>query len=191
MGSFSGPLSAVANEVATLVAGLLGALWVKVVASLTGPLGGVWTKAVALTKGPLSFLWSLALVVTVVGLGAGLRLLGTEDVYETLGRRLGDGESSLSLPEVSEEDVLDEAGRFSGTAMERATGMTPGEFIRLYVDVNGGRVAQSTLNATLPWSKSTVSRQLDALERQGVVHRVEAGRQNVVCTPERLPNPND
>lgn len=128
-----------------------------------------------------------AVVSALMGAAVVLNVLGSEDVYTTLSRVVDrtdtdDRASVEAVREMSSEVMTDDAGRFSPDAFERATGMTPAEFVHLFLKSKGGRVKQRTLTACLPWSRATVSRLLDDLEREGSVERVEVGRENVVCT---------
>lgn len=123
-----------------------------------------------------------------------LNLSGVDDVYETLASTLFDETQPApdeptapadELPEVDEESVTDSAGRFSKSAFQAATGLTPPEFVHLFVRCRGGRVKQPTLYRCLPWSKSTAVRYLQQLEQQGRVTRITVNGQNVVCTREQ------
>jgi hypothetical protein len=133
-----------------------------------------------------------------------LNLSGVDDVYETLGSSLledlaptGDrvddepSEPADALPEVDDDAVTDSAGRFSKSAFQAATGLTPPEFIHLFVRCRGGRIQQSTLYRCLPWSKSTAVRYLQQLEQTGQIVRIKVNGQNVVCTPEQAPALDD
>jgi Fic family protein len=140
----------------------------------------------------LKTVWGLAIVGALLVAATAINLAGGTDVYETLSRRLSsESESStddLDLRAIDATQVTDDAGRFSASALERVTGLSPVEFILLFVQANGGRVRQTTINRALPWSKSTVSRYLDLLESEGALVRLDGGRGNVVCLPDQVPD---
>lgn len=158
---------------------LLRSVWGVVVLVLS-PLVGVvvgWLVFLGLVL--------LAIAVNVV----------SDDVHATLDRWIGDpsgddgGDDPLApVREAATEAFTDASGRFSPDSFERVTGLTPAEFLHLYVRSRGGRVRQGQLNSSLPWSKSTVSRLLDGLEEEGHLERVEVGRQNLVCEPHHVPD---
>lgn len=175
-----------------LITGLFGGLWGLAVGLLEGLLGSLWSVGVGLVASLLSLLSDVVIALGILVAAVGLRLLGVDDVYGALHRPAERTESAStvtveSIPDLPPAAVTDDAGHFSQSAFTRVTGVTPAEFIHLFVIHNGGRVRQSTLNTCLPWAKSTVSRYLDALEAEGVVTRVSAGGQNIVCTPEAAP----
>lgn len=174
-----------------LLGGLFGSLWAWLSALVGGLFGSLWGWLVALLGGVLGVLWGWVLFVVLVGVATILNLVGVGDVHGFLDRTIGDDESETGAVEtvhdVPHEEVTDGSGRFSPDALERVTGMTPHEFVHLFVRANGGRVKQKTLNTCLPWSKATVSRYLDTLERDGVVERVTIGREKIICLPEAVP----
>ena len=179
--------------------------------------GGVFSWAVSfLFSGVSLLLTTLAgLLLSTVGAGLvvgglfvsaiALNLSGVDDVYETMrsprldnlaptGGRVDVDEPSEpadALPEVDDDDVTDSAGRFSKSAFQAATGLTPPEFVHLFVRCRGGRVQQSTLYRCLPWSKSTAVRYLQQLEQAGKIVRIKVNGQNVVCTPDQAPSLDD
>lgn len=183
MGLFAGVAGLVWKSVA-LVSGFLGSLW--------SVLGLVWKKLVALVGQVLGVVWGLLVALGLLVAAVVLNVLRVDDVYASL-RRVVDRDESTEkdaverVRQVSPEEITDDAGRFSPELFASATGMTPAEFVHLYVRSRGGRVKQKSLTRCLPWSKSTVSRLLDTLESEDVVERVELGRENLVCTPESVP----
>lgn len=78
-------------------------------------------------------------------------------------------------PEVLENrvDVLDELG------------LPPEEFVVRLVEEQDGQVRQQAFTEYTDWSEATVSRVLADLEADGVVVRIQVGRENVVCLPEQ------
>lgn len=175
-----------------LLGGVFSSLWAWLSALVGGLFGSLWGWFVALLGGVLGVLWGWVLFVVLFGAAAILNLAGVGDVHGFLDRTIGDDDASdtaavETVRDVPHEKVTDGSGRFSADALERVTGMTPHEFVHLFVRANGGRVKQKTLNTCLPWSKATVSRYLDTLERDGVVERVTIGREKIVCLPEAVP----
>lgn len=179
-----------------LLGGLLGLLW-EAVAVLSG-LAGVLVKKFGvllggLLGGLLGVVWGWVLFGILFGLAALLNVAGIDDVAGAL-RRAMPGETTSGrvsverVRDMSPEAFTDGAGRFSPATFEKVSGMTPAEFIHLYVESRGGRIKQQHLTTSLPWSNATVSRYLDVLEREGVVERVETGRKNIVCSPGSLPD---
>jgi hypothetical protein len=168
----------------------LGAFLPESVALPGSPLGVVWTTIASVLGWLLGVLGGWAIVSALLGAAIVLDLLGSRDVYTRLRRAVDrtDRASVEAVREMSPEAMTDDAGRFSSDAFERATGMTPAEFVRLFVKREGGRAKQGTLAACLPWSRSTVSRLLDTLEDEGVVERIEVGREKVVYTAEAAPD---
>ena len=187
MGSFT-----VVSAFVTEISQLLGYLWSLLLLLLSG----LWSLLVGLVPlwilVALKTVWGLAIVGALLVAATAINLAGGTDVYETLSRRLSsESESStddLDLRAIDATQVTDDAGRFSASALERVTGLSPVEFILLFVQANGGRVRQTTINRALPWSKSTVSRYLDLLESEGALVRLDGGRGNVVCLPDQVPD---
>lgn len=191
MGIVTGLVGTLFGELASLLSSLFGTLFGQLTAIVGALLSFLWSQIAVVVGLLLSLLWGVLVFAGLFGAAILLRVLGVDDVYGTLFRRLDDEDGTDDeqvIPDISHEEVTDEAGRFSGSAFTTATGMTPEEFVHLFVKSNGGRVRQSTLNTCLPWSKSTVSRHLDSLEKDGELRRVQIGRQNVVCTPEEVPD---
>lgn len=63
-------------------------------------------------------------------------------------------------------------------------GLTPNEqFLELLAE-HGGRMRQADMVAEMDFSKSTVSRRLSALEQDGQIKRIEAGRSKIVVFPD-------
>lgn len=175
-----------------LLSGLFGSLWAWLSALVGGLFGSLWGWIVALLGGVIGVIWGWVLFLLIFLAAAVLNLAGVGDVHGYLDRNMGGDDASESDPvdtirDVSHEEVTDGSGRFSPDALERVTGMTPAEFVHLFVRANGGRVKQKTLNTCLPWSKATVSRYLDTLEDDDVVERVTIGREKIVCLPEAVP----
>lgn len=143
----------------------------------------------------LSTVWGIVLVGGLLALATAINLVGGSDVYATLTRRLSreslEPGDDVDLSDIDETAITDASGQFSASALETVTGLTPSEFIVLFVRVNGGRVNQTTIVRSLPWSKATVSRYLDLLESEGALTRVELGRANVICLPEAVPEGYD
>lgn len=175
------------------VGGATGTLWsllVWIISSLISLLAALLPAAVL---GVLTSVWAMMLIVALLASAVLLNLVGVDDVHEVLVRHFPSGNPETparAVAEITEVDpasVTDESGRFSGSAFETVTGLTPAEFIHLYVQANGGRVWQSNLNTVLPWSKASVSRTLDELEANDVLVRVQKGGRNVVCTPSKVP----
>lgn len=136
-------------------------------------------------------LWGWVLVFGLFVAATLLNVFGVEDVHAVLLRRVrddGGGSTVETIPDVPTAEITDSRGRFSSAAFERVTGLTPSEFIHLFVQSNGGRVKQQTLTTCLPWSNATVSHLLDALEDDELIERVSTGRENVVCLPEAVPD---
>lgn len=204
--AFSATLGVVWTELVALGSWLLGTIWAWLTAGigslisvfwgwLTGLVGGLLGSVVgwlaALFGVVVGVLWGLVLVLVLLGVAALLNILGVEDVHAVLLRRLNRDDESPSvetIPDVPPEEITDNRGRFSSAAFERVTGLTPAEFVHLFVQTNGGRVKQQTLGTCLPWSEATVSRLLAALEDDDVIERVTLGRENVVCLPEAVPD---
>lgn len=177
----------------SLLAELLRFLVVSATAFLGWLVSLVSGWAVVALGAVLGVLSGWALVVALFVAAVVLNLLGVEDVFSVLDRRVSGDEGTDTDPleavrSVSAEVMTDEAGRFSPEAFERATGISPAEFVLLFVKSSGGRCKQKTIATCLPWSKSTVSRLLDSLEDEGLLERVTVGRENVVCTPEAAPD---
>lgn len=63
-------------------------------------------------------------------------------------------------------------------------GLEPREFVRRLVEEEGGSVRQQAFTDYTDWSEATVSRVLSDLEDEGLIARVEVGREKVVCLPE-------
>ena len=148
-------------------------------------------RRVGLAAGTLfGVLWGWLLFGGLLGLAIGFKMFGVDDTYRSMRRLLSsdDADGALeAVQSVPHEEFTDKQGRFSPAAFERTTGMTPSEFVHLYVASRGGRVKQRTLASCLPWSKPTVSRLLDTLEENGLARRINNGRENIVCTPDALP----
>lgn len=167
--------------------------WVAWVGSVLGvSVSSLWGSVVTILGGLVGILWGGVLVVALFGAAVVLNAIGVDDVYGVLHRRIDRDDASTAdhveaVRNISAEEVTDDRGRFSSTAFERVTGMTPAEFVHLFVKSNGGRIKQQTLNTCLPWSNATVSHLLDRLERDGAIERIRSGRENVVCTPEAIP----
>lgn len=165
-----------------LLLGLVISLFSVLVGYLPAPVAVLLASLPAFLVGVLLF-----------GVATALNARGVADVHATIYRALYErGRDSgkvpeVSLPEPDPEEVTDDQGRFSSSAFQTATGLTPHEFVHLFVTANGGRVYQTTLNRYLPWSKATVSRYLDELEAEEVVVRVTIRGRNVVCLPEDVP----
>lgn len=175
------------------VSGLIGYVVEWLVALLSGLFGSVWGWLVAILGGLLGIVWGWVIFAFLFAAAAVLNVLGVGDVYAVINRNVDGDDRSRTDPEetvrhVSPESVTDEHGRFSSAAFEKVTGMSPAEFVHLFVQSNGGRVKQKTLNTCLPWSGSTVTRILDTLEEDGVIVRITVGRQNIVCTPDAVPD---
>lgn len=173
--------------------GKVSFLLLKAVTAVSWILGSLWEATVAALAAVFNYLVGAAVFLSLLLGAIWLRILGVEDTYARLGGTRGPTDTSSTDPmeralDVSPEAVTDETGSFSRRAFVEATGMSPAEFVHLYVERNGGRVRQKTLNTCLPWSKSTVSRILDTLEGDEAVVRVEVGRQNLVCTPDSVPD---
>lgn len=64
-----------------------------------------------------------------------------------------------------------------------ATGRTRSEALLDLVEAHEGRVKQAELVELTGWSKSTVSRLLSELERDGAINRIQVGRCKVVLLP--------
>lgn len=184
-------LSSVVTWAATLLGTLFSALW-SVVATATSVLLNLVWKLLSLFTGAFTLLWGWLVFGALFVAATVLNVLGIDDVYARLSGVVGDRGSVRvdidGVDGVSEGEITDDAGRFSPAAFERTTGITPAEFVHLYVRSNGGRVRQQTIATCLPWSKATVSRLLDDLETEGVAIRVNNGRENIVCTPEAVPD---
>lgn len=192
MALVGGVLGALVEWITALLSGLFGTLWAWLVAVFGGLLGSAWAWLAAILGGLLGVLWGWLLFAGLFAAAAVLNALGVEDVHAVIDRRIDRDEAAEADPvetvrRVPPEEVTDDSGRFSPEAFEAVTGVSPAEFVHLFVKSNGGRVKQKTLNACLPWAKSTVSRLLDSLERDGVIERVTIGRENIVCTPESIP----
>lgn len=69
----------------------------------------------------------------------------------------------------------------------RRTGTTGEEYLVSLLRANGGRLMQNQFVDATGWAKSTVSRLLTELERQGTVTRVRVGREKIVCLPGAEP----
>lgn len=177
---------------------LLGFLWslvllgLELFVSVAATVAGVVVPA-TLAAGVASVV-AVVVAVGLFGSAVVLNLGGVDDVYGTLNGRLFDDADQRepsqpeTIPDVSPEVVTDDADRFSKSAFQSATGLTPPEFIHLFIRTNGGRVRQTTVYRCLPWSKSTACRYLDELEAEGKVTRVAVGGRNVVCTAESAPD---
>lgn len=194
MALIGGLLGALVEWFVALLSGLLGSLWGWIVALLHGLFGSFWGWLVAIFGGLLGILWGWVIVGALFAVAAVLNVLGVEDVHGVILRRIDTDDTDGTDPvetvlDISPDAVTDERGRFSPEAFVGVTGTTPAEFVHLFVKSNGGRVKQKTLNTCLPWSKSTVSRLLDSLERDGAIERITIGRENIVCTPEAVPEP--
>jgi hypothetical protein len=171
---------------------ILGHLW----SLLLLVLSALWSLFVGLVPVSilvaLSTVWGLVLVGALVVVATAINFAGRDDVYESLSRRLSNESASstddIDLSAIDATQVTDDAGRFSPRALEAVTGLSPPEFIMLFVQANGGRVRQMTITRALPWSKSTVSRYLDLLESEGALVRIKGGRGNVVCLPDQVPD---
>lgn len=173
---------------------ILASLWqvlLSVTLALFSFLAGFLPAPVALFVASLpAFLVGFVLF----GVAAILNARGVPDVHATLDRtilargRRTDGSRTPELPAPRPAEVTDTRGRFSSDAFQRTTGLTPAEFIHLFVSGNGGTVKQTTLNRCLPWSKTSVCRYLDDLEANDVVRRVSVGGQNLVCLPDAIPD---
>lgn len=198
-GILSGVLSLVTGKASLLLvkavattSWLLSTLW-KTTAVF---LATVWETVVGGLAAVFNYLTGVVVALSLLLMAVGLRLLGIDDTYARLGGTREPTDPSSTDPvetalDVSTEAVTDDSGSFSRRAFVEATGMSPAEFVHLYVRRSGGRVRQTTLNACLPWSKSTVSRLLDTLERDEVMVRVESGRENLVCVPDAIPDSDD
>jgi len=66
-------------------------------------------------------------------------------------------------------------------------GLMPGEFVRRVLEENDGRLKQQAFTDYTDWSSSTVSRELQRLEEEEVVVRIQVGREKTVFLPERAP----
>lgn len=170
---------------------LLGYLWSLLLLLFSGLVSLLFSLLPASIAVFLSTVWGVSLVVGLLMVATAINLVGDRDVYATLTRRLSNESTEsgddIDLSALDEADITDASGHFSASALETVTGLTPPEFIVLFVRVNGGRVNQTTIVRSLPWSKSTVSRYLDLLESEEALTRVELGRGNVVCLPEAVP----
>jgi hypothetical protein len=67
-------------------------------------------------------------------------------------------------------------------------GLQPHEFLAWLVRDAGGQMWQAEMVETTGWSKSTVSRYLEALESSGIVERVPVGRRKLVGIPGEMPD---
>lgn len=67
--------------------------------------------------------------------------------------------------ELSNDAVTTDDGNFSATKFHEATGLLPSEYLIAYVAHQDGRVAQSDIVESQPWSASTVTRLLSKLPR--------------------------
>lgn len=180
---------------ASMIAGVSSVLW-KWVASIESLLvlvvSSLWGWILTILGGLVGVLWGGLLVISLFGAAVVLNAVGVDDVYGVLHRTIDSDDPSAqdhveAVRNISAEAITDDRGRFSSAAFVKVTGMTPAEFVHLLVKTNGGRIKQQTLNTCLPWSNATVSHLLDTLERDGVIERVRSGRENVVCTPEAIP----
>lgn len=90
------------------------------------------------------------------------------------------GEATQEVPYDPEE-----IGRRVDTLYE--AGLEPREFVRRLVEEEGGHVKQQAFTDYTDWSEATVSRVLSDLEDEGLIARVEVGREKVVCLPEERP----
>lgn len=79
------------------------------------------------------------------------------------------------------------AGPISKVDVVTETGLTPKEFLVAVVRIRGGRTYQKDLVETTGWSGSSVSRLLGELEADGVVERVQVGREKIVYLEESVP----
>lgn len=176
-----------------VVTGKISLLLLKAGATASWILSSLWEATVAVLAAVFNYVSGVVVFLSLLLGAIGLRVLGVEDTYTRLGGTRGPTDTSSTDPmeralDVSPDAVTDEKGRFSRRAFVEVTGMSPAEFIHLYVKRSGGRVRQKTLNTCLPWSKSTVSRILDTLEGDETVVRVEVGRQKLVCIPDSVPD---
>lgn len=189
------------------VVGLLGVLWEAVLGVFSGLFGVLWADLVWVVGSVFGFLsrqaiWLFGvrfgvlggewLYVALFGVAVVLRMLGVENVYSVLNQTVERADRSEAgtvkrVREVPAEKVTTDDGQFSAEEFEATTGLTPPEFVHLYVQSNGGCVEQTTINDCLPWSKATVSRVLDTLEDDDLVRRIKMGRVNIVCTPDAAP----
>lgn len=169
-------------------------LWSIVLAVVSGLLALLASLAPVSLTIFVSTVWGFVIVCGLFGAALILNIVGVEDVHGTLNRVLSDDGGGVELTAVEEAVAIDPAavtddrGHFSQSAFETATGMTPTEFTHLYLQWKGGRVKQASLNRCLPWSKTTVVRYVDDLESEGLVVRVKIGRENIICTPEKVPD---
>lgn len=175
-----------------LVGSLASSLWGWVTTAFWGIVGwgSTWLSAI------FGVVLGWGLVLLLIGTAVLLNAIGVEDVHSTIFRRIAgkDGTQRQSIEAVQDVNpaaVTDTEGRFSSASFERATGLTPAEFIHLFIRSKGGHVRQQTLNSCLPWSKATVSRLLTRLEEEGVIERVRLGRENVVRLAEHETDRHD
>lgn len=194
MGIPGGALGGFVWEVVLLLESMLAAIWGATAGLLSSLLGSLWAAVTAALALVFGVIWGAVLVAGLLVAAMALTFAGVDDVYGTLSRIVdrGDGVAREvpdldDVADVDDDAVTDDAGRFSPAAFESTTGLSPGEFLVLFVTSNGGRVRQPTLYTCLPWSKSTVSRLLSRLEEDDVVMRVTVGRENIVCTPDAAP----
>lgn len=86
-------------------------------------------------------------------------------------------------------DVADAPDEASVAEMETAP--TPGskrrEFMSL-LEANGGRMKQADLVSETAWSSATVSRELSAMEDDGLISKISVGRENVVSVKGAEPD---
>lgn len=76
--------------------------------------------------------------------------------------------------------------KLSKTEVAMETGLCPEEFVVHLLEHRDDSIQQKNLVETLGWSKSSVSRLLNALEDDGVVERIQIGRtKQVFLSDER------
>jgi biotin operon repressor len=67
------------------------------------------------------------------------------------------------------------------------TGYTPAEFVERLLEAEDGSLPQQALTDYTDLSEAVVSRQLQELEDEGVVVRMQLGREKLVFLPEQAP----
>lgn len=102
---------------------------------------------------------------------------------------VGESRSSRTHPGGDANEAVpydpDEIERRADTLHE--AGVEPPEFVRRLVEKEGGWVKQQAFTDYTDWSEATISRVLSDLEDDGLITRVEMGREKIVCLPEERP----
>lgn len=80
-------------------------------------------------------------------------------------------------------------GSFDSFRFQFETGLSPVEYVGVYLEANGPRVRQQTLVRSLEWSDATVCRLLQSMEEDGAVERCLLGREKIICLPGTAPAP--